>query len=484
MARHDLSVSRRGFASGALSLALGTAARELRAEPPSEALRAASATALGELARHATKLGMRLSACVADAASGQVLAEAASHDVQNPASNQKLLTMAVALDRLGPNHRFTTALLGRASGDGNLSELVLRSNGDPELSTATLEQLVRGLVDQGVRRINGDVWVDQSAFDSNWDPPAYELHPDEWAAYRAPVSAVSVNGNSVTLHVLGVENSVARSWLTPPGVASLSGEVLTGAAQSPQNVRYSVRPRGDELEVLVGGSVPSGRGELTFTRRIAQPELAPGRVLALLLREHGVSVAGQLRAGGADVQAERVSQRSRSLAEIIHALGKHSDNFVAEMLLKALGASDKSGPGSSAKGARLIEEYLNRVGGLDSGTRIGNGSGLYDANRVSAFGIVRALVATFNDVRLAPEFIAALSIGGLDGTLSQRFKTHRAERSVRAKTGTLADATALSGYLLRGRTALAFSLVVNGVAGKQLDARARIDAAIETILRA
>jgi D-alanyl-D-alanine carboxypeptidase/D-alanyl-D-alanine-endopeptidase (penicillin-binding protein 4) len=337
-----------------------------------------------------------------------------------------------------------------------------------------------------VRRIDGDLWVDQSAFDEEWDPPGYEQHPEEWAAYRAPVSAVSVAANSVTLHVLGVLGAPARLWLSPPGIATLTGDVRTGTPQGPQNVRYSVKPEGDELGVLVGGVIPAGRGEQTFTRRIAQPQLAAGRVLATLLRERGVTLSGQLRAGGAEIQAERVSQRSRTLAEIVHALGKHSDNFVAEMLLKALGRSDKSGPGSSASGARLVEATLTRIGALDPGTRIGNGSGLYDANRVSAFTLTRLLVESFRDTRVAPEFLAALSIGGLDGTLSQRFKSHRAERSVRAKTGTLASATALSGYLLRTRTRgpLAFSLLLNGVSGKQQEARARLDAAVEAILRA
>jgi D-alanyl-D-alanine carboxypeptidase/D-alanyl-D-alanine-endopeptidase (penicillin-binding protein 4) len=437
---------------------------------------------MGDLAASAARHGFKLSACIADADSGELVAEAGSHLALNPASNQKLLTMAVALERLGPNHRFTTALHGRAQTGDALSELVLRSSGDPELSLATLEQLVRGLSEQGVRSVNGDVLVDQSAFDSLWDPPAYEQHPEEWAAYRAPVSAVSVGGNTVMLHVVGSDSGTARAWLSPPGIATLSGEISSGPNQ-PQNVRYTVRPRGGELDVLIAGSVPSGKPELTFLRRIASPELAPGRVVLALLRDHGIAVSGQLRAGGSEIQAERVSQVSRSLAEIVHALGKRSDNFVAEMLLKALGASDKAGPGSSAKGARLIEEYVARLGALDAGTRITNGSGLYDANRVSAYALTRALVSVFNDARVAPEFVAALSIGGLDGTLSQRFKTHRQERSVRAKTGTLADATALSGYVLGERNRFAFSVLLNGISGKQQEARARIDSALELILR-
>lgn len=473
-------LDRRHFTRGALGLVALFAERPLHAA--SDAVRAACASALAELSSAANRSGFRLSACVAELESGEVLADASAHAPENPASNQKLLTMAVALDRLGPNFRFSTSLHGRAVALDTLSELVLRSNGDPELSTATLEQLVRSLAEQGVRRVEGDLLVDQSAFDNLWDPTGYEQHPEEWAGYRAPVSAVSLASNTVTLHVLGSDSGPARTWLSPPGIATISGEILSGRAL-PQNVRYSIRPRGTEFDVLVSGSVPSGKGELTFARRIENPELAPGRVLQALLADHAIAVAGVVRAGGADIQAERVAQPSRSLAEIIHALGKRSDNFVAEMLLKAIAASDKSGPGSTARGARALEDHLARLGALDPGTRLGNGSGLYDANRVSAYALTRTLVTAFNDPRIAPEFIAALSIGGLDGTLSQRFKPHRAERSIRAKTGTLADTIGLSGYLLTARARLAFSLLLNGVNGKQQEARNRLDHTVETILR-
>ncbi|HET9931779.1 MAG TPA: D-alanyl-D-alanine carboxypeptidase/D-alanyl-D-alanine-endopeptidase [Polyangiaceae bacterium] len=474
-------LGRRGFTRGALGIAALLVQAPVRAA--SDALRMACSSALTELAGAAARNRFRLSACVAELETGEVLGDASAHVPQNPASNQKLLTMAVALDRLGPNFRFATSLHGRALGVEALSELVLRGNGDPELSAATLEQLVRSLAEQGVRRVDGDLFVDQSAFDSLWDPPGYEQHPEEWAGYRAPVSAVSLAGNTVTLHVLGSESGPARAWLSPPGIASITGEILSGRGL-PQNVRYSVRPRGTEFDVVVGGSVPTEKGELTFARRIENPELAPGRVLRALLAEHGITVAGQVRSGGAEIEAERVASPSRSLAEIIHALGKRSDNFVAEMLLKAVASSDKAGPGSSARGARALEEHLTRLGALDAGSRLGNGSGLYDANRISAYALTRTLVSAYNDPRVAPEFVAALSIGGLDGTLSQRFKAHRTERSVRAKTGTLADAIGLSGYLLTPRVRVAFSVLLNGVNGKQQEARARIDSAVENILRA
>ncbi|HWA77222.1 MAG TPA: D-alanyl-D-alanine carboxypeptidase/D-alanyl-D-alanine-endopeptidase [Polyangiaceae bacterium] len=450
-----------------------------------EQLAAVARTEVAALSAWAKAERAEISARVTDALSDRELASTAAHVPLNPASNQKLLTMAVALERLGPDFRFSTSLHGRAAGD-TLSELVLRSNGDPTLSLDDLLHLARELAAQGYRRVSGDLLVDQSAFDRLWDPPAYEKHMDEWATYRAPVSAVAVEGNTVSLHVAAnAQGSPARVWVTPEGLATVSGSVATGPAGRAHDVRLSVRAQSGGFTLLVGGTMPSSQAPLAFGRRIADPELAPGRALLGLLREQQISISGSVRSGGSEIQAERVSVRSRSLAEVLHALGKHSDNFVAEMLLKSVGANASGTAGSSAAGATVIEEYLSRHAALDLGTRLKNGSGLYDANRVSAFTLTRVLGEVANDPRVYPEFLASLSIGGLDGTLSQRFRSLRNARTVRAKTGTLASVTALSGYVLRAAPngPLAFSVLLNGVGDKLAEGRQRIDRAIEAIAR-
>jgi D-alanyl-D-alanine carboxypeptidase/D-alanyl-D-alanine-endopeptidase (penicillin-binding protein 4) len=155
------------------------------------------------------------------------------------------------------------------------------------------------------------------------------------------------------------------------------------------------------------------------------------------------------------------------------------------MLLKAVAAKASGGAGSSAAGATVIEEYLSRIGAFDPGTRVQNGSGLYDANRISAFTLGKTLGTVASDARLFPELLASLSIGGLDGTLSQRFRAFRNQRTIRAKTGTLASVTALSGYVLRAAPngPIAFGVVLNGVANKVSEARQRIDRAVEAIAR-
>ena len=465
----------------ALPLVFGAAlTRTATAEPePREVI---AARGLAELERWTKAQGAELGARVLDLSSGRPLAESAAERALNPASTQKILTVAAALDRLGPAYCFVTSLHGRQQGD-SLDQLVLRSDGDPELGSGDLLALVERLWARGVRRVQGDVLVDQSAFDSGWDPPAYEQRPNDAAAYRAPVSAVAVDGNTVTLHVQPTATgSHAVAWLEPPGIGSIDGTIAsTGQAKRPENVGLTITRNSGQVIARVSGSVESGRPPFRFARRLPDPETAPAHVLVALLGRMGIRVGGRAAAGGAGVQAELARHQSRPLAQLTHALGKRSDNFCAEMLMKALGRGPaKTGVGSSSGGALAIEAFLKARQAFTPGMQIRNGSGLFDANRVSAASLTRVLELAHADSRIGPELTAALAIGGVDGTLAARFPKSAAERRVRAKTGTLSTVIALSGYLF-GPRPLAFAFLMNGLPGKQTEARRRIDGVLDAL---
>jgi D-alanyl-D-alanine carboxypeptidase/D-alanyl-D-alanine-endopeptidase (penicillin-binding protein 4) len=224
---------------------------------------------------------------------------------------------------------------------------------------------------------------------------------------------------------------------------------------------------------------------LRFDKRMDDPRRAPGLALRELLREAGVAVPADVALGGEAVKGRLVYHQSEPLGALIAELGKNSDNFYAEMLFKVLGAEASSTPGSSAEGARVVKSWLEARGLLTPETRIENGSGLFDANRVSAATLVGVLAQTQKDARIFPEFLAHLAIGGVDGTLRSRFKALRDSRRVRAKTGTLASAVGLSGYVLdkSGAPPVAFALLVNGIEGHAAEARQHMDRVIEAVAK-
>jgi D-alanyl-D-alanine carboxypeptidase/D-alanyl-D-alanine-endopeptidase (penicillin-binding protein 4) len=143
-------------------------------------------------------------------------------------------------------------------------------------------------------------------------------------------------------------------------------------------------------------------------------------------------------------------------------------------------------PSKSADGAEQVVKWLEKVGANDAGVVIKNGSGLFDANRVTAASVVQLLRAAWQDPDIQPEFVAQLAIAGVDGTLAKRFRPPSpARRHMRAKTGTLAGSIALSGYVFGtpGRPPIAFSFLFNNVAAHHDGAHAASEKLVELLVK-
>jgi D-alanyl-D-alanine carboxypeptidase/D-alanyl-D-alanine-endopeptidase (penicillin-binding protein 4) len=441
------------------------------------------ANAVTALSAWAAAAKGHVGALVLDVATGASLASTDEHRLMNPASNTKVLTAAAVLDRMGPDYRFSTGLFGRVEG-GTVAPLVLRGNGDPSLETDELWELAAALKQLGVRRVDG-VLVDQSYFDGDFVPPAFGQQPGEWAPFRAPISAVALERNAVTLNVVpGRGKAMATLWFDPPGFVETRGAVETRASGSGDGVRLSLSPAGPRLLGEVGGFVGEGLPRLRFTKRVDDPRLFAGYVLSEVLREIGIEVRGDIGVGGQAAHSRLTYVESAPLAVLVRELGKNSDNFYAETLLKALGGYVRGQPAHSKDGADAALAWMSEVGAFEPETRLANGSGLFDANRVSPWSLATALRQAYSSPRIGPDFVAQLSVGGVDGTLRSRFKTHAARRLVRAKTGTLDEVVALSGYVLPppGKAAVAFSFIAEGVAGRHTEARERIDRCVDAIV--
>lgn len=440
--------------------------------------------ALRDLVDDASKWGGTGAGMVVEVPSGAVLASASEHTAMNPASNAKLATAAAALRILGPEHRYLTGLYGKIEGD-RIASLVLRGSGDPTLATADLTSMARELLERGVRKVTA-VLVDQSAFDDVFTPPAFDQQPNEWAPFRAPVSAVAVDGNTLTITARPTEDGKpALVRIDPPGAAKVTGSVRTTKKSDPEKFGASLSATAGAVSVKVSGHVPEGGEPQRVWKRLEDPRLAPGHALRAALVAFGIEV-GDVRSGGEKERNLLASHRSEPLGHVLAALGKESDNFVAEMVFKSLAAEKRPRPATFASAAALVTAELGAMGAFENGCVVANGSGLFDANRTTAAATVALLRATYLDAAVGPEMVSQLAVGGTDGTLRSRFKPWAKTRAVRAKTGTLHAVFALSGYVLAppGRPPVAFALFVNGAPGKAGPARASIDRVVNAIAHA
>jgi D-alanyl-D-alanine carboxypeptidase/D-alanyl-D-alanine-endopeptidase (penicillin-binding protein 4) len=173
----------------------------------------------------------------------------------------------------------------------------------------------------------------------------------------------------------------------------------------------------------------------------------------------------------------RIAQlASPPLGELIDRVNKHSNNFMAEQIALATGAQVFGPPGNWEKTGRAFERFLTEVGLPAGSYQIRNASGLHDVNRMTARQLVAVLSYMHHHPRLAPEFLASMSVAGAAGTLSNRMQDTDAAGVLRAKTGTLSVASALSGFVTAKRgEVLAFSLIVNNFAAPVADVWAAQD---------
>jgi serine-type D-Ala-D-Ala carboxypeptidase/endopeptidase (penicillin-binding protein 4) len=446
--------------------------------------RDALSASLGDLVRSAN-LGDGLSVHVVELGSGREVYGHKADVERNPASNMKVLTAAAALSFLGPEHTLRTGLYGNVSGE-NIEELVLRGEGDPTLTEPDIDNLVRGLVDRGIKKV-GAVRVDGSAFDDRLLPPAFDQQPNEQAPFRAAVGAVSIDRSSYVLRVNpgGAPGDPAKVILHGAGYFDVQSTIRTGESSEAPNVvaDQGATAEGNKMWLRLRGTVPVGTLGLRYRRRIENPLAHAGHLLVDSLRRHGLAGAIEVRIGPSRLDLPiLVYRESPPMSQILPALGKESDNYVAEMVLKVLGMV-RERPGTSERGLEAVRDLLRAAGVADGEAQLVNGSGLFDGNAVAAKHFTAVLRHVYRDPTIRGEFLAHLAIGGVDGTLAKRFRDLPAPRIVRAKTGTLNAVIALSGYVLGPEPSqgYAFSFLANGVKGKQSQARALADGIVGRI---
>jgi D-alanyl-D-alanine carboxypeptidase/D-alanyl-D-alanine-endopeptidase (penicillin-binding protein 4) len=459
-------------------------AQDVEARGSAREQESALAGRLDELIQKAG-LGDGIGIVVAEARSGRRLYTLRPETPRNPASNMKLITAATALHELGASFRLRTTLAGSIAEDGGVETLVLRGEGDPSLNFGDLLSMSRRLSELGVRRVDKIV-VDGSYFDDHLLPPAFDQQPNEIAAFRAAVGAVSVDRNAFELRVAPgpAVDAPANVILRCPDYFAVESSLTTSASGSP-HVIAEQRARGDTLSLRISGSVPMGIRGVGYERRIESPLPYAGACLKAALKSQRIAGTMQVSVGAPPAGLPvLVGHESETLAELLDPVGKNSDNFYAEMLLKVIGAHAQHRPGSSAGGAERAQALLERAGVARGAVKMLNGSGLFKGGAVAPDHLVKVLLYMYADPAVRSEYIAHLAVAGVDGTLHSRMENLPKRGVVRAKTGTLDDAISLSGYVL-GKTAehdLVFSFLMNGIAGKQWLARALADDLVRALV--
>jgi serine-type D-Ala-D-Ala carboxypeptidase/endopeptidase (penicillin-binding protein 4) len=431
---------------------------------------------------------------IADAETGAILYEQNAAKYFVPASNMKLFTTALALEKLGPEFRFHTTLESRGviTPEGELTaDLVLVGRGDPNLSNRkfpyelqekfdgppekALVELADKLVAKGVKSISGDVMGDDSYFPRERYPNGWEVDDMVWE-YGAAISALVVNDNTATLTLTpGMAGDAVQAVVAP---RTLDFAVDNRVVTSPANMKADLtltRDPGAHL-VVVRGTLPEKSAPRKLVLAIEEPALHAATLLKALLEERGVSIGGGIRAqheawgGGAEsaptVLAEHVSIPLRDAVKVVN---KISQNLHTEVLLRAAmrQAATWNSPDEVMK---FAADFYARSGISSEDVIQTDGSGLSRHDLVTP----RAVVTLLRYAEAQPWFesyYASLPVAGIDGTLEERMKNTPAAGRVHAKTGSVEHVRAMSGFAdTAGGRRLIFSFLSNNQGGKNHEA--------------
>jgi D-alanyl-D-alanine carboxypeptidase/D-alanyl-D-alanine-endopeptidase (penicillin-binding protein 4) len=345
------------------------------------------------------KAGAYAGAHVVDLVTGRAIYSEDASVPRIPASVEKLYTTAAALEHFGPQGTIPTDVLGAAAIDpatGVLSgNLYLRGNGDP-----SFDAKAAGLL--------ADILIERTG-------------------------------------ITEVEGRV------------IGDETLWDGLRGPPSVGFRTSSYVGPLSALTFNRGFTGKRRPLFQ---ASPPLFAAKAFTGALRRRGVAVRRSARAGTTPAAAVALAGlNSPAIQNIVASMNVPSDNFIAETLIKALGARFGAG-GSTSAGAAVVHANAARLGVR---TTVVDGSGLSRSNRTSPKAVT-ALLTAMDEGELAEPFELSLPVAGRTGTLHDRMRGSAARDACRAKTGTLSNVSALAGYCETRRGGkIAFAFLMNSV---------------------
>jgi serine-type D-Ala-D-Ala carboxypeptidase/endopeptidase (penicillin-binding protein 4) len=402
-------------------------------------------------------------------------------DPFTPASTTKVFTNFSALYTMGADYQIRTSVYT----DGDIENGILKGNlyiygrGDALLTIADIDALSSKISAKGIKQVEGNIYADASYFDDKKMRIEYSSDKDVVEALP-PITALCIEKNLATIIVSAGSNANEGIKVTVlPKSESLSfinnvrfsgGKQKNDGKKQKSGSRRRIISIGNSIskdgkqKFIISGEL-SANQNYSYKYFISNPPLACAGALKSSLICRGISVKGGISEGKMEsISKSRhlITECYRPITEQISVANKESDNFLAEMMFKMIGAYGGD-HNENGKKARAIERMIfdgNRVN--FSNCILNDGSGLSRRNLITA----RSLVSLFVKAQYLPfgdDFYATLPIAGVDGTLHKRMKHTLAESNLVAKTGTLRNVSALTGYVTtRDGELLAFAFVFNG----------------------
>lgn len=445
--------------------------------------------------------------------SGNVIFENDADKYFMPASNMKNFTIATAMERLGPDFKFKTDVLAYSPIDNGTirGPLVIKGGGDVSISNAFdpgfpgvvnpywgIDKLVDKITAAGVKRIDGDLIGNEQRFTGFAVPETWEW--DDMETFSgAEVSALPLNDNVVDLRVMpATSGSQCLIAITPANpLIKIVNNCMT-TTEGGQKIKVTKSINQNVIEVT--GIMQTGGKDMVQSITFSHVAELFMNILKERLEARGVVITGKARTVDNSYENMRspsgrpfgnlispdksqtgpitlTSLESPPFSVIAAKTMKPSQNMYTETILWTLGeydrpyfdpiktsASQVTIPDSAHLGLNVVKSFLGSIGLPPESVLQYDGSGMSRHDQITPDAIIRLYTYMAKQSKYAQVWLNSLSIGGVDGTLRNRYKGTSAEGNMRGKTGTLDQVSALSGYVTTAAgEKVIVSIIVNGV---------------------
>lgn len=365
----------------------------------------------------------------------------------HPASTLKLVTTAAAVDTLGTDYSFKTSLYKSTNND-----LYFKLSGDPLLSSKNLDKMVKTARDKKITPKN--VYVDDSSFDKvewgegwQWDDALNPLMPK--------FSVYNLNKNLLKIDALPTTNGMPATVSIKPNYPITYMNYATTNLTQTSWLKAEKNPEiANTINIFGNVSKPA-----TIYIPLNNPRLNFMLRLADIFKDSKIEYFGKFtNAKLPKTNVYLVDEVQHGILPMLGLIIKNSDNLVAESLFKAAGAEWAEAQGSFGNSKKMLDAYFEKLGIDAQDIRIVDGSGVSKNNLMTADFMANFLV--YLSEQEGFENIEMLLPTPSEGTLKNRMLYFK--DNLRAKTGTLADTSAIAGYITskRGKT-YAFDIMIN-----------------------
>ncbi|MDR1356240.1 MAG: D-alanyl-D-alanine carboxypeptidase/D-alanyl-D-alanine-endopeptidase [Tannerellaceae bacterium] len=469
--------------------------------------------AIEQFIQHKKMEGASFSILVKEIDSGKALYSYDADRRLTPASVLKLVTTATALEVLGAEYRFETAL----EYDGVVADSILQGNiyirgsGDPTLGSSHfasdrssytparntfIPQWIAALEKKGIRRIRGSVIADERIFDNEGVSMKW-MREDLGAYYGAGSYGISVFDNLYNLYLsTGAPGSRPVILSSIPSLPSLRfHNYLVSALIADDSSYIAGAPFSNDRYLY--GVLPANGRRITLRGDIPDPPLFLAQYLRDRLQDAGITVEGEADCFRLLLEENRLPRgerktlavtRSPTLREIVRITNERSHNLYADALLKTLGAakygsrSDET-VSTAEKGIRVVLSHWQGKGLDISSLWMFDGNGLSVSNKVTASFICELLVYMATRSSQSDAFIASLPKAGMEGTVAGILKGTDLQGKALLKSGGVSRVRAYGGYITKGNKRYAVALFANNYSCSMQEITKEIEALLLALFK-